>query len=291
MAQVDSEDSTVAPAGPADASYFPTDISPEEFLAAIERLRNEAQAEIERLIDFLDQTDAFEPLDVGCEEDCIRRSMPKIGYYDEREPSGDDEASLARTEAGQTACSVVVDGELEFATTEMEDRRPRQSGGHYTQWCDGGEPLLAAPERHPSGSPVRIGINGPVYVDVTGYTSQGDQSNWCAGESDDREGDGCADDREHECEDEGAEHDGREPSLGWTDEEAERGRTYAGTMGDDSADLEQGAPARKPQHRTRIDRKVTVDVGYRRLVRGVPPAQKGRIRAAMQSRRSDVSLA
>lgn len=57
--------------------------------------------------------------------------------------------------------------------------------------------------------------------DVTGYTRQGDQTNWCAGKSDDREGDACADDREDVCEDEGAEHDGREPGeddepiLGW----------------------------------------------------------------------------
>jgi hypothetical protein len=49
-----------------------------------------------------------------------------------------------------------------------------------------------------------------------------DQTAWASGNHDDREGDGCADDREDVCEDEGAEHTGDEPdaegepSLGWT---------------------------------------------------------------------------
>jgi hypothetical protein len=75
-------------------------------------------------------------------------------------------------------------------------------------------------------------------------------------------------------------HENDEPSLGWTDEEAATGRRYAGTMGS-SADLEVGTPATAPQNRTRINRKpLTVEVTYRRFLRGLAPKQ----RAAMQER-------
>ncbi|OPH82980.1 hypothetical protein [Nitrobacter vulgaris] len=59
-----------------------------------------------------------------------------------------------------------------------------------------------------------------------------DQAEWASGNQDDREGDGCADDREDVCEDEGAEHDGREPSFGWSDVETARGR-HPNQMGGD----------------------------------------------------------
>ena len=73
-----------------------------------------------------------------------------------------------------------------------------------------------------------------------------------------------------------------EPSLGWTDEEAARGRTYAGSHGT-SADREQGEPARKPQNRTRIDREpITVEVSYRRFLRGLTPEQRKRVKEARQ---------
>jgi hypothetical protein len=137
MAQVDPEDSTAAPKGPADALYFSTDISPEELFEALGKLRREAHDEIERLIDLLDRTDDF---------------------FDEREQQVDDDP---------------IDGD------------------------DGSE-------------------------DSLGSTVDDNQTRWAAGYAGDREGDGCADDREETCEDEGAEHDGREPSLGWTEEEASR---------------------------------------------------------------------
>ena len=254
MAQVDSEDSTVAPAGPADALYYPTDISPDELFAELERVRGEAEAEIERLIDLVDRIDSF----------------------DEREPDHDDEPSLARTEAGDCLSGgTVVDGEFEFATTAEEERRGKYAA--HDLWSDGGEPLLGSCEESPN----------PLSSFLSSYTSRGSQVGWADGSLDDREGDGCADDREDACEDEGAEHDGREPSLGWTEEEAARGRTCAGTM-EGSADLEQGEPARRRQGRTRIDRKVTVDVCFGRFVRGIVPEQKVRMRAAMRGRRSDV---
>src|ERR1019366_1005755 len=76
-----------------------------------------------------------------------------------------------------------------------------------------------------------------------------------------------------------------EPSLGWTDEEAARGRTYAGSHGT-SADCEEGEPARQPQNRTSIDREpITVEVSYRRFLRGLAPEQRKRVKAA---RRRDV---
>jgi hypothetical protein len=54
------------------------------------------------------------------------------------------------------------------------------------------------------------------------------QTRWTEGNSDDREGDGCADDREPDVDDE----DGgdREPAFGWNDAEAVRGR-YPSAMG------------------------------------------------------------
>ena len=71
-----------------------------------------------------------------------------------------------------------------------------------------------------------------------------------------------------------------EPSLGWTDEEAARGRTYAGSHGT-SADCEEGEPARQPQNRTSIDREpITVEVSYRRFLRGLTPEQRKRVKAA-----------
>lgn len=74
------------------------------------------------------------------------------------------------------------------------------------------EPLLGAPE-------VRE------YHERRGHV-------WARGATDDREGDPGCDDREDVCEDEGSEHDGSEPSLGWTDGEAAAGgRVYAGSFG------------------------------------------------------------
>jgi hypothetical protein len=172
----------------ADARHIPTDISPDELFAELERIRGEAEAAIERLIDLVDKIDSF----------------------DEREPDHDDEPSLARTEAGDCLSGgTVVDGEFEFATTAEEERRGKYAA--HDLWSDGGEPVLGSCEESPN----------PHSSFLSGYTSRGSQVGWADGNLDDREGDGCADDREDECEDEGAEHDGRapgeddEPILGW----------------------------------------------------------------------------
>src|SRR6185437_2716249 len=192
MTQADSVHSTPPtntsassePAGatesPADALYFPTDISPEELFEVLGRLRSEAEAQIERLIDLVDEIDSF----------------------DEREPDADEEPDLAHTEAGATAgLHGVIDGELEFATTEIEDARGKYAANHL--WADGGEPVLGSSNDHHG--------NGASYWHDTKLSSL------------DTEGDGCADDREgDELQHGGDEHDGcepdvdGEPSLGWT---------------------------------------------------------------------------
>lgn len=79
-----------------------------------------------------------------------------------------------------------------------------------------------------------LGSTGDVY-----------QGLWAAGSYDDREGDPGCDDREDVCEDEGSGHDGSEPSLGWTEGEAARGLTYAGSFGS-GHDLEEEHDGREP---------------------------------------------
>jgi hypothetical protein len=95
------------------------------------------------------------------------------------------------------------------------------------------------------------------------------QTRWTEGNSDDREGDGCADDREGDELSHGGEavKEDDEPSLGWTDEEASRGRTYAGSMGK-SADLEDGEGAAAPQNRTTVAPSVDKMRKLRRRMRG-----------------------
>jgi hypothetical protein len=79
-----------------------------------------------------------------------------------------------------------------------------------------------------------------------------DQTQWEKAGGDDREGDGCADDREGdelqhggESEREDDEQNGdREPSLGWTVDGV--------VTNDEFEDLEAGAGARLPQNRTQV---------------------------------------
>ncbi len=98
---------------------------------------------------------------------------------------------------------------------------------------DGGddEPSLAACENHPD------------------YYARGSQLHWTQGNSDEREGDGCADDREDVCEDEGAEHDGCEPEV---DGEPSLGWTIDGALGNgDGFDREAGGNSVTEAHRQR----------------------------------------
>jgi hypothetical protein len=85
------------------------------------------------------------------------------------------------------------------------------------------------------------------------------------------------DELEEACEDEGAEHDGREPdedgepSLGWTEE--------GSFINDD--DREAGGAARPPQNRTNLNTTLTVECGYRKFVRGLTEDQKAAVRERM----------
>jgi hypothetical protein len=230
MAQVDSETSTAvppaptaeAPAGPADALYIPTDISPEELFEHLGRVRREAEAAIEQLIDILDRTDQF---------------------YDEREHQIDDDP-------------IDPDDDSE---------------------------------------------------DTLGSIDAASQAHWASGHAGDREGDGCADDREgDELQHGGDEHDGREPcedgepSLGWTDEEAARGSTYGGSLGF-SADCEESPSVVTAAARARyrqFDRYSANNDGWhvdseqwfgdRRRIRNLSDQQRRLVRPKID--RSQVSL-
>ena len=83
MAQVDSENSTVMPAGGGGALYRRTDIPPEIFFQALGRVRRAASDEIERLIAWLDSTidvDEDSAVDDGpCDGDDFE---PSLGSFD-----------------------------------------------------------------------------------------------------------------------------------------------------------------------------------------------------------------
>jgi hypothetical protein len=78
-----------------------------------------------------------------------------------------------------------------------------------------------------------------------GSVEAGNQNHWSSGNSDEREGDGCADDREgDELQHGGDEHDGAEPDeadleplLGWTEQMAQG----QGTWGSNGIEAEQGS--------------------------------------------------
>jgi hypothetical protein len=73
----------------------------------------------------------------------------------------------------------------------------------------------------------------------------------------------------------------KEPCLGWTTDGVVQNTSYAGC----DAELQNYLPV-APQGRTETDRKpLTVEVSYRRFLRGLPPNQ----RAAMQDRLPDDS--
>lgn len=126
-----------------------------------------------------------------------------------------------------------------------------------------GEPSLGSIERHPSGY-------GP-----DGRNWTGDQTTWACGGTKDLEDE--HDGREPEDEGGEAVHEDDEPSLGWTDEEAARGREYAGSRGQ-SADLEDGVDAVRPQNRTELEQAtVRVECSYRRFVHGLTSDQRRRL--------------
>jgi hypothetical protein len=119
---------------------------------------------------------------------------------------------------------------------------------------------------------------------ILGSVVATDQTKWASSSQDDREGDGCADDREDECEDEGAqcEDEGspdadKEPSLGW----CESIRQSVPKTSAEGCDLEQGESARPPQNRTDLRTTLVVEKSYRKFVRGLTDSQRTAVRARM----------
>lgn len=174
--------------------YIRVDITPEELFQALGRLRSEAEAEIERLLTFLDELDADADFEGSADD----------------EPTGDER----EPDLGSVAGKKGFDQSTWSAGDDM---------------VDGGEPSLGAFESHPTRADYS-------WNDKPYRTSEGSQDGWSTGNGDDREH--CSDREEDDS------HDGREPddgdeepSLGWTPQEAARGRMYAGSMG--SPDLEE----------------------------------------------------
>jgi hypothetical protein len=85
------------------------------------------------------------------------------------------------------------------------------------------------------------------------------------------------DELEEECEDEGAEHDGREPdedgepSLGWTAD--------GSFINDD--DRETGGAARPPQNRTDLNATLAVECSYRKFIHGLTDRQRMAVKARL----------
>jgi hypothetical protein len=237
MAQVDSENSTAAPAGrsftPDTARLAKEEAKRQRAIKRLRKLRAKAADEIDRLLDFLDASD----LDPDLE--------PTLGFMNG--PPAMDE------------CETPVDAEPSLGFLEIHPTNWNGSGrdrsGNQDRICEGVGADME--EEHDGAEP-----------DVDGEPSIG-----------------------YDVEPAEQDTGNDEPSLGWTDEEAARGRTYAGSYGD-SIDREEGEPARQPQNRTTIDRKpISVEVSYRRFLRGLTPEQQKRFKAARKGNESDVTLA
>jgi hypothetical protein len=177
-------------------------------------------------------------------------AMTELEEEDDREPVGDEEPSLGSF-----------------------DQVTNQEKSYLTGYCTVDAELDTADDEPSLGS--------------VAEHERDSQERWVEGNVDDREGDGCADDREGDELEHGGEavHENDEPSLGWTDEEAARGKAYAGSMGD-QVDREEGQPARRPQQRTVIDGpQVHVECSYRRFLRGLTEDQRAAVRSAIRNRR------
>lgn len=100
---------------------------------------------------------------------------------------------------------------------------------------------------------------------------------------DEREGGDAGDheDDEPECEDEGADHDGREPdedgepSLGWTVDGCQ------GLTGGLTLDGEMGEAARPPQYRIDLNTTIAVERSYRKFIHGLTDGQKAAVQPRM----------
>jgi hypothetical protein len=192
------------PAESAGALYFPTDVTPEEIFLAIGRLRKEARDEIERLLNFLDETDNHMELEpsLGWPEGRFGQ-CGSVGATDdsEAEPEHDEdgadaEGSLGSHELPSGAVSYApsisfgeldVEGEHDGKEPDVDDEPSLGSSNDHhgtgTRYDPGSMTDGEGPDDdlEPSLGSINPTIGGSPF--------------WPAGNSDDRE----------------EEHDGREP--------------------------------------------------------------------------------
>lgn len=188
--------------------YYPTPVTPEEAFQAIGQLRKDARDEIDRLLRFLDETD-----------DHMERE-PDLGWPENHPtPYGH---GPTRTSEGNQVNRGVSTSDREVDGDELDASYPE--GGNASR-------VLA----HPNEDDEDDGTAEPSLGSVEGspFARRGKegQESWATGNRDEREGDGCSDDREPDVDDE--EGGEKEPSFGWNDEEAACGRYPSLMMGDD----------------------------------------------------------
>lgn len=223
------------PAEPAGELYLRTDISPEQIFQAIGRLRREARDEIDRLLQFLDETDDHmerEP-DLGFPES---HPTPYGGHLGQTRTREGDQSRLSAEHIGGTD-DREIDGD-DLDASYPEDLR-------VGRLCDPNEDA----EDDGTAEPSLGSVEGPSW----GRRRRHGQESWASGNTDDREGDDGCDDREGdelrhggEATDEDDERGGdEEPSLGWPIEGSQNSALAC-------QDLEEGEPARRPQNRTRV---------------------------------------
>ncbi|MCK1742229.1 hypothetical protein IVA80_15495 [Bradyrhizobium sp. 139] len=112
-----------SPAESAGALYVKTDISPEQIFQAIGRLRKEARDEIDRLIQFLDETDnhmELEPEDEGDDSE-LEDDDPAENDLDDEPSLGSCDPSMGGGDQTRWAAGCRRDLELEHAESGIGD--------------------------------------------------------------------------------------------------------------------------------------------------------------------------
>jgi hypothetical protein len=123
MAQADTTDTTNPPAAekPQESLYLPTPTTPDEAFKAIGRLRREARDEIDRLIQFLDQTDNHMEREEAVDDVACDDNELELG-------EGDEEPSLGShvLPSGAVSYSMPIsrNGDLDCEGDEHDGREP-----------------------------------------------------------------------------------------------------------------------------------------------------------------------
>jgi hypothetical protein len=155
MAQVDSENSITAPASDAGGLYIPTDVTPEDLFLAIGRLRKEAGDEVDRLLQFLDETDDYVFRELEPNGDELDASFPERGSSMLSNPNEDDELSGDESEPSLGSGAVGENSNQgQWALVGTDDREdehdgaePDEADNEASAGFDVGEPSLGWPER------------------------------------------------------------------------------------------------------------------------------------------------